>query len=84
MLISSMRRLPRLSLVFKGVSVFFGLRYYRVGNLLVTVETGKITQVFASRTSYVTGISPLVFKSTLLLFLSPKAFLRRLASRILG
>ena len=63
---------------------FFGLGHCHVGNLLVIVETGEITQVLASRTGYVTGISPLVFKATLLLFLSPKAFFKGLVSRILG
>ena len=75
---------------------FFGLGYYYIRNLLViietgeitqilvTVEIGEITQVFASRTCYVTGISPLVFKATLLLFLSSKAFFRELVLRILG
>ena len=63
---------------------YFGLGHYCVENLFVIVETGEITQVLASFTGYVTSISPLVFKATLLLFLSPKAFLRELVSRILG
>ena len=57
---------------------FFGLTF------LVTVETGEITQVLASRTDYVTGIISLVLKATLLLFLSLKAFLRGFVSRTLG
>ena len=63
---------------------FFGSGHCRIENLFVTVETGEITQVLASRTGYVTGISPLVFKAILLLFLPPKVFLRGLVSRILG
>ena len=54
MLVSSTQRLPRQSLVFWGVSVLLWLgTLCRELTLLVTVETGEITQVFTSRTGYV-------------------------------
>ena len=42
--------------------------------VLVTVETGEMSQVLTSCTDYVKGLTPLVFETTLFFFFFPKFF----------
>ena len=78
-LVSSMQRLPRLSLLFWDV--FFRVKtLYRIMTLFITIETSGMTQALASHAAIIGGMvidgwegtrvvsSPLVFQATLALF----------------